>query len=265
MRGEDALDRAISLGSFPDWFLDSLGHTPDILTTLIEHEEEDTMNKRKNNTVTIDTDLDDSAEFLGTLDSDVEPVELTDSDDTEAEAEQEWNLRLDGAVMSITVHDAVLAFDPYGLPSFIRAIAEKAQYMRVSARRRIDKMQQQTKENLDPASSMGRGRPVSESRGEVEETATYGLEGLTPKQQAFMESLEFQCFQCDLLINDAQRWYEQVDDSDYPLLRRSDAQVLLALIESERKRESAELELTNKRSMQAEAKAKLLARARALG
>jgi hypothetical protein len=219
--------------------------TPSVEDTIINEEE-----LEMNDTNIIDTTIEE-------IEGDLLAGQFEDEDGDEAP----FLKQLDGAVISIAVHDEALLYDIYGLPIIISAIADKAQFLRVRNKLAIEDMMQKARERRDPTTNE-KNRIRSESEGDVAEEVDYELTGLTPLMQKSMEAREFQNFQCDVLIADCQRWYDEVSDGSYPMLRRTDAEVKLSLLAAEKKKRTGETALKEQRSFHQAAKAKMMARLR---
>jgi hypothetical protein len=187
---------------------------------------------------------------------DAEQPEEEDEIDHELDCE---DIHLVGRVITIIIHDPALVVNEYGLVNVIQATASNAQFGRCTAVMRINEMRERAKQNLDPY-EVG-GAPLVESRGDTEEpfnNADFGrLTGLTPAQEAFMQSLEDQIDMNNVIIEDCRRWFkEQNTDSRRFLLRRTDEEVIRTLEDSRAKREAARLGNVNQKKFFANAKAR---------
>jgi len=248
---EDVLDNhPIYLDQYPGALLDFLGVScPSPEELLIQSEtlrELITMAKNTNTRIN-NADIEAAAELAALAEqAETEHTESTE-DVTGADYYGPVKMALTGTMMTILIHDEALKLDTYGLPGLIQAQADRCQYMRVSNARRIDKMQAQAKERLDPTSA-ATNRPKVESNGDfIDDVIDGELEGLTARQALFMADMESQIENAELMLADFEVWWAAISPDDRPLLRRTDSEVLARIIETEEKRHQDALALVEKR------------------
>ena len=239
MRNLDALDvRPLSLSAVPDTFLDFAGFTtPSILEQLIEEEDND-----MNDINTIDADIND----LETLDLDAAEQLISEVGTLDDTDDDKPCMRLDGRLFSIDIYDDMMAVDEFGMASFIKAIANNAQYTLVSNELTIDDMMAKAKEKRDPMSN-AKNRIKVESDGDtIDEEVDYELDGLSAAQSVFMAKLEDQNDRARILIADLGLWYSKFSDGKYPMLPQTNEQRKADLVKRRMDKDAAAAQLALK-------------------
>lgn len=266
---EDILDQLhlVHLSQYPETLLDFLGLSypspEDQLIQLETLKETITMAKNSNtrNNAPLNADIDAAAELAAAAEGNL-PV-AGDSNDVPIGPYGPEELILPGTLMTIVIHDVAMKLDAYGLPATIRSLADNCQYTIESNKLRIEEMQMQAQERVDRESNAG-NRPTVESTGDTIDTAIdYELKGLTDAQVAFMMSLEDGVERSEMMLNEMAVWYEAINGSNIPLLRRTNLEVRNGIIEARVKRAEKQKEAVAQRMMLATAKLSRMARAQA--